>query len=116
MTTAAHAAYAATIDDTKAALLTGPAGSITVHNCRTVHGSPPSAVTDGRPLLLNAYASADAFAYTSNPSYSSHYRALVRGEAARWAHHDPRPCLIPPDWSGGYTSIFAAQAGEEAAE
>lgn len=108
-------ADAATIDDSKAALLTGPAGSITVHNCRTVHGSPPSAVTDGRPLLLNAYASADAFAYTPNPSRTSHYRAVVRGEAARWAHHDPRPCLIPPDWSGGYTSIFAAQAGEEAA-
>ena len=31
-------------------------------------------------------------------------------------HHDPRPCPIPPDWSGGYTSIFAAQAGEDAAE
>ena len=103
---------AATIDAAKAVLLTGPAGSITVHNCRTVHGSPPSAVTDGRPLLLNAYASADAFAYTPNPSRTSHYRAVVRGEPARWAHHDPRPCLIPPDWSAGYTSIFAAQAGE----
>ncbi len=103
---------AATIDASRAVLLTGPAGSITIHNCRTVHGSPPSDVTDGRPLLLNAYASADAFAYTPNPSASHHYRAVVRGEPARWAHHDPRPCLIPPDWSGGYTSIFAAQAGE----
>ena len=55
----------------------------------------------------------DAFPYTPNPSASEHYRDLVRGKPARWAHHDPRPCLIPPDWSGGYTSIFAAQAGEE---
>ena len=38
---------------------------------------------------------------------------VVRGERARWAHHDPRPCLIPPDWSGGYTSIFALQQKEE---
>jgi len=37
----------------------------------------------------------------------------VRGEAVKWAEHDPRPCQIPPDWSQGYTSIYAAQAGEE---
>jgi hypothetical protein len=37
----------------------------------------------------------------------------VRGRPARWARHDPRPCLVPPDWSGGYTSIFALQQGED---
>ena len=94
--------------------LTGPAGSITVHNCRTVHGSPPSRRADGRPLLLNAYSSGDAFAYTPHPDPSAHAYEVIRGQRARWAHHDPRPCLIPPDWSGGYTSIFAAQAGEGA--
>ncbi len=104
------------LDLSKVKYLTGPAGSITVHNCRTVHGSPPSAVADGRPLLLNSYAAADAFAYTHNPAQTNHYRHVVRGRPARWAHHDPRPCLIPPDWSGGYTSIFAAQAGETAAK
>lgn len=109
------AADAKTLDLSDVRHLVGPAGSITVHNCRTVHGSPPSTVTDGRPLLLNAYASADAFAYTPRPAATHHYRTVVRGEAARWAHHDPRPCLIPPDWSRGYTSIFAAQAGEDAA-
>ena len=100
------------LDLVKAVYLTAPAGSITVHNCRTVHGSPPSKIADGRPLLINAFTSADAFAYTPNPASTRHYRHLVRGKAARWAHHDPRPCLIPPDWSAGYTSIFAAQSGE----
>jgi hypothetical protein len=38
--------------------------------------------------------------------------AIVRGKPARWAYHDPRPCLLPPDWSGGYTSIFALQQEE----
>jgi hypothetical protein len=28
---------------------------------------------------------------------------------------DPQPCLMPPDWSGGYTSIFALQQKEERA-
>jgi ectoine hydroxylase len=103
---------AATLDLSKVAYLAGPAGSITVHNCRTVHGSPPSRRADGRPLLLNAYSSGDAFAYTPHPDPSAHAYEVIRGARARWAHHDPRPCLIPPDWSGGYTSIFAAQAGE----
>ena len=109
------AADAASLDLSRVRVLTGPAGSITVHNCRAVHGSPPSGESSGRPLLLNAYTSADAFPYTPNPSRTEHYRHPVRGAPARWAHHDPRPCLIPPDWSGGYTSIFAAQAGEKGA-
>jgi hypothetical protein len=94
--------------------LTGPAGSVTVHNCRTVHGSRSSERDDGRPLLLNVYAAADARPYTPHPQPSIHAGEIVRGKPALWARHDPRPCQIPPDWSGGYTSIFAAQAGEDA--
>ena len=105
-------ADAATLDLSKVACLAGPAGSITIHNCRTVHGSPPSRRANGRPLLLNAYSSGDAFAYTPHPDPSAHAFEVIRGARPRWAHHDPRPCLIPPDWSGGYTSIFAAKAGE----
>ena len=97
----------------KAAYLTGPAGSITIHNCRTLHFSPSSKSPEPRPLLLNCYSSADARAYTPHPDPSSHAYEVVRGKTARWAHHDARPCSIPPDWSGGYTSIFAAQAGED---
>ena len=102
-----------TLDVGSAVYIEAPAGSITVHNCRTVHGSPPSTRPDGRPLLLNAYASADAFPYTPHPEPTPQMGKVIRGKPARWAHHDPRPCLIPPDWSGGYTSIFAAQAGED---
>ena len=93
--------------------LTGGAGSITIHNCRTLHFSPPSQSVEPRPLLLNCYTSADAKPYTPHPDPSSHAFSLVRGNPARWADHDPRPCLIPPDWSRGYTSIFAAQTGED---
>jgi ectoine hydroxylase len=92
--------------------LTGPAGSVTVHNCRVVHGSRPNLSDLGRPLLLNVYSSADAFAYTANPLPSRYGGAIVRGAPARWAHHDARPCLVPPDWSGGYTSLFALQQEE----
>ena len=106
-------ADAASLDLENVEYMTGPAGSLTIHNCRTVHGSPPNQSDTGRPLLLYAYSSADAFTYTYNPIMSSYYGTIVRGEAARYAHHDPRPCQIPPDWSGGYQSLFATQQGED---
>ena len=103
----------ATLDTSKVDYLSGAAGSITIHNCRTLHYSASSRSPEPRPLLLNCYTSANARSYTPHPDPSAHAFELVRGSAARWAYHAPRPCLIPPDWSGGYTSIFAAQAGED---
>jgi ectoine hydroxylase len=98
-----------TLDLKSVRYLTGPAGSLTLHNCRTVHGSPKNTSDFGRPLLLCTLSSADAFPYTVNPIQSSKDQAIIRGKRALYAHHDPRPCLIPPDWSGGYTSIFELQ-------
>lgn len=104
------------LDTSQVVELLGPAGSITIHNCRTVHASRPSRRSGGRPLLLHAYAAGDAFAYTPHPDPSVHAYEMVRGKRARWARHDPRPCQLPPDWSGGYSSIFAAQSGEDTGE
>lgn len=103
----------ATLNVKSAKYLIGPAGSLTLHNCRTVHGSPKNTSDMGRPLLLYTLTSADAFPYTVNPIRSSKDQAVIRGKRALHAHHDPRPCLIPPDWSGGYTSIFALQQEEQ---
>ncbi len=106
-------ADSAKLDRSKEIYLSGPAGSLTLHNCRTIHGSKPNLSDQGRPLLLNVYSSADALPYTHNPLDSKYDQVIVRGRQARWAHHDPRPCQIPPDWSGGYTSIFALQQQED---
>ena len=98
----------------KAVYLQGPAGSVTVHHCRMIHGSKPNAnPARSRPLLLNAFSSADAIPVTPNPTPAPQCGMIVRGKRTRWIHYDPRPCLLPPDWSGGYTSIFALQQGEE---
>jgi hypothetical protein len=94
-----------------AAYPVGPAGTITVHHCRTVHGSAPNRSTRARPLLLQTYAAADAFAYTDLVKPSAHGEELIRGEPARWARHDPRPCLMPP--TGPYRPIFAVQQRED---
>jgi ectoine hydroxylase-related dioxygenase (phytanoyl-CoA dioxygenase family) len=104
---------AAGVDMSRVEYMTGKAGSITIHNARTLHYSPASRSPVPRPLLLNCYTSADAKPYTAHPQPTSNTYRLVRGEPVTWAHHDPRPCQIPPDWSGGYTSIYAAQAGED---
>ena len=59
---------------------TGPAGTITVHNCRTVHGSAPNSSDRSRPLLLQTYAAADALSYTDLVKRSPHGEELIRGE------------------------------------
>jgi ectoine hydroxylase-related dioxygenase (phytanoyl-CoA dioxygenase family) len=89
----------------------GPAGTITVHNCRTVHGSAPNSSDRPRPLLLQTYAAADALAYTDLVKQSPHGEELIRGTPPRWARHDPRPCQLPP--SGPYRPIFAVQQREK---
>ena len=99
----------AKLDLPKMVYLPGPAGSLTIHNCRTLHYSARNDSDLGRPLLLYTMTSADAFPYTVNPIKPKHDQHILRGKRALWAHHDPRPCLIPPDWSKGYTSIFALQ-------
>lgn len=103
---------AASLPLDKVDYLCGPAGSITLHNYRAVHGSKPNLSARGRPLLLNVMSAADALPYTPNALPSKYDGTIIRGEKARWAHHDPRPCIVPPDWSRGYTSIFAIQQGE----
>lgn len=98
----------------RAEYLKGRRGSITVHNCRSVHGSAPNLSPNPRPLLLHTYASADAL--TMEPSIVAAFEnanTIVRGERAKWIRFDPRPCLAPPDFSKKYTSIFAVQQGEE---
>jgi ectoine hydroxylase len=99
----------------EAEYLGGTAGSVTVHNCRSVHGSPPNMSNNPRPLFLCAYAAADALPITNLTQGGKYAETIVRGEAARWARFDPRPVLMPPDWSKtGYKSIFEHQQGDGA--
>jgi len=88
---------------------TGPAGTITVHNCRTLHGSAPNLSDRDRPLLLQTYAAADAFTYTDLVKKSPHGDMLIRGKQARWARHDPRPCQVGPS---RVRTIFEVQQRE----
>ena len=89
--------------------LTGPAGTVTVHHSCTIHGSAQNMSSKGRPAFVITYSAADAIPYTAPPYPSSHYGHLVRGCQPRYAHHEALRMPLPPDWSGGYTSIFEHQ-------
>lgn len=89
--------------------LTGPAGTVSVHHSCTIHGSSCNNSANGRPALVMTYTAADAMPYTAPPYPSSHYRVLVRGNEPRYARHEEVRIPLPPDWSGGYTSIFEHQ-------
>ena len=104
-------------DPTKHAnFLTGKAGTVTVHNCRCIHGSLPNKSNKFRPLLLNAYSSCDAVTLQigSNTILSKDemHGTIVRGKPAEAAIFDPRPCPLPPQVIKG--SLFKAQRKEEA--
>ena len=104
------------VDVSAAEYLGGRAGSVTVHNCRSIHGSPPNDSNRPRPLLLCAYSCADAIPITNLTANGKHSEEFVAGVPARWARFDPRPVLMPPDWSkaGSFKSIFEHQQREQA--
>ena len=103
------------VERDRAVWMRGGKGSITIHNCRMLHGSMANNSPRSRPLLLHTYASADALTFPGSVVTGvPHADSLIRGEPAKWIHFDPEPCLIPPDWSKGYSSIFALQQEEAA--
>jgi len=63
--------------------------------------------------LINHYCSADAFPYMAATVTDPPFGKIVRGQAVRLAHLDPRPCPIPPDGSkNAYESVFSYQQHE----
>jgi ectoine hydroxylase len=99
------------VDTNSAQYVQGPAGTMTAHHCRAVHGSGINSSDRLRPLLLCAYSAADAIPITNLTDGGLHSEAIISGERARWARFDARPCLLPPDWrkAGGQKSIFEHQ-------
>ena len=91
----------------------GGPGTTLLLNCRTVHGSAINHSPHARPLLLTVYSSADSFPYTSPSIASLHMGDIVRGQPARFASFDTRPCEVPPDWRGTYRAPWTYQKEEE---
>jgi ectoine hydroxylase-related dioxygenase (phytanoyl-CoA dioxygenase family) len=99
----------ARLDPAKIGWCSGPRGTVTVHHCRAVHGSPPNHSPRMRPLLLHTYATGDAQPLTNLMEGIPFANIMVRG-TEKPARTDDEPCPMPPDFrESGYTSIFASQ-------
>jgi len=96
----------------KRKILKGSAGSITIHNYRTVHGSKPNNSELPRPLMLYVLSSGDSVPYTPQPLKSKFEQLIVRGNYDNKIYCDSGEFEIPPNWTNGYSSIFAIQQEE----
>ena len=100
------------IDFNNKKVLKGKAGSMAIINYRTVHGSKPNFSNFDRPLLLYVLSSGDSVPYTPQPLKSKYEQIIVRGEYNNRIRCDSGEYVIPPNWSNGYSSIFALQQKE----
>lgn len=100
----------------RAVYLTGPAGTVTVHNCCAVHGSAPNDSARVRPLLLQTYTAGDSLPLQSigTNGLGQYANTMVRGARPKYLDIAGRRVPVAPDYSGGYTSIFAVQQGADA--
>jgi ectoine hydroxylase-related dioxygenase (phytanoyl-CoA dioxygenase family) len=94
------------IDKRKAEMLPCRAGDAIILHPLTLHSSGPNNSERNRPYLIHGMSAADAISYTAMTWGNSHSGELIRGEPARFAHHEDMVIPLPPDWSDGYTSIF----------
>ena len=92
--------------------LPAPAGTLIVIHGWMIHGSDRNISDRCRPLLICGYSSADAFSYTPLGNTSRYTWEIVRGQPAKYSHHESLRLRVPPDWSRGYTSIFEDQKEE----
>ena len=93
-----------------AVALTAPAGSVSIHHVRTVHGSGDNTSGSSRPLLLFSYAAVDAFPVFEKPELADFDARILRGAATRVARQVALPVRIPEPRDMQADSIFDNQA------
>jgi ectoine hydroxylase-related dioxygenase (phytanoyl-CoA dioxygenase family) len=84
-------------------------GDVLAHHGLVVHGSEANLSPDIRSTLIIQYAAADAMAYTAPVIDSMHRNWMVRGAPPTHARVEAGIVELPPDFSRGYSSIYAHQ-------
>lgn len=98
------------VDFSRAVPLTGPAGAMSFHHVRAIHGSAQNASDRPRQLLLYEYAAADAWPLAGVKDFDAFNALLVKGAptiAPRLAEVPVRMPLPPAPRQG---SIYENQA------
>lgn len=103
-----------------AVTLTAPAGSVSIHHVRMLHGSASNHSHANRPLLLFNYLAVDAFPIFHQYEWNSFNQRILRGEATFAPRVEavpvrvPNPAIASDDaYSSG--SLFDLQAGMDGA-
>jgi phytanoyl-CoA hydroxylase len=103
---------ASDIDFGAALPMTGPAGSITVHHARTIHGSAPNRSSRMRRLLLHQYRAADAWPLLGFADGWDRYNSLlVSGEPSVEPRLESVPVRLPLPPASHQGSIYENQKG-----
>jgi len=84
-------------------------GDVVAHHGLAVHGSSQNCSDTLRTTYIIQYAAADSFAYTAPVLDSIHRNQMVRGEPATHARVETGIIELPPDFSAGYSGIYALQ-------
>jgi phytanoyl-CoA hydroxylase len=100
---------ASSIDFSKSVMLAGPAGSMTIHHVRMVHGSALNTSARPRRLLLFQYTAVDAFPLLGIPDWEKFNAHIVTGEPTTVPRLTPVPVRIPLPVAAFQGSIYENQ-------
>ncbi len=104
---------ASALDPQDAVMLTGPAGSISLHHVRTVHGSAVNRSDRDRRLLLYEIAAADAFPLVGSTSpyedFAEFQSRMLCGQATQEPRLRAAPVRIPQPPPATQGSIYEIQ-------
>ncbi|WP_422367815.1 phytanoyl-CoA dioxygenase family protein [Pelagibius sp.] len=109
---------ACNLDPKDAVMLTGPAGSISLHHVRLVHGSAVNTSDRDRRLLLYEVAAADAFpiagSMTAYEGLDDFDKRLLCGKATLSPRMTPAPVRLPQPQPPKKGSIYEIQKAMKA--
>ncbi len=97
------------IDFAKAVPLMGPAGSMTIHHARLVHGSALNKSNRQRRLLLHEYTAADAWPLMGVANFDDFNDRMVLGEPSVKPRIVPAPVRMPLPAAEHQGSIYENQ-------
>ena len=97
------------IADAKPTPVVVPAGGMSIHHTRLLHGSAPNRSGRARRLLLYGYAAADAWPLSNVPTLEQWDKRMLRGESRRVARCVDLPEILLPNFVGDPGSIYELQ-------
>jgi hypothetical protein len=97
------------LDVSRAVPLMGPAGSMTIHHARLVHGSALNRSNRQRRLLLHEYTAADAWPLMGVTDFDEFNSRMVVGETTNQPRIVPAPVRLPLPPADHQGSIYENQ-------